>query len=70
MGPPNPDDAHRVWIYHNGIEEGPINPADFNQRLLAGQWPPNAIVGLDDHTTWSTVAACLVKIQAEAAARN
>ena len=69
-GPPNPDDAHRVWIYHNGIEEGPINVEDFNQRLLAGQWPPNAVVGLDDQTTWFTVAAFLEKIQAEAAARN
>jgi len=70
MGPPNPDDAHRVWVYHNGAEEGPINAEDFNQRLLAGCWPPNAVVGLNDQTAWSTVAACLEKVQAEVAARN
>ena len=70
MGAPNPDDAHRLWVFHNGNDEGPINPEDFNQRLLAGDWPQNAIVGLNDQTTWSTVATCLEKAQAEVASRN
>jgi len=70
MGPPSPDDALRVWVYHHGSEEGPINPEDFNQRLLAGYWPPNAVVGFNAQTRWSTVAACLEKFQAEVAARN
>jgi len=70
MEPPNPDDAHRIWVYHNGVEEGPINREDFNRGMLAGQWPANAIVGLNDQTTWSTIATCLEKLQAEVAIRN
>ena len=70
IGAPNPDDAHRVWVYHDGVEEGPINSEDFNRGLLAGQWPPNAVVGLNDPPTWSTAADCLQRIQAEVAARN
>ena len=70
LGVPNPDDAHRFWVYNNGNEEGPINPEDFNQQLLAGKWLPNAIVGMNDQTSWSTVAACLEKAKAEIAARN
>ncbi len=70
IGPPNPDDAHRVWVYHDGVEEESIYREDFNRRLLAGHWPPNAIVGLNDQTIWSTTAACLEQIQADSAARN
>ena len=70
LGDPSPDDAHRVWVYHNGNEEGPLNAEDFNQRLISGQWPPNAIVGLNDQTTWSTVADCLEKIRADSASQN
>lgn len=70
MGLFNPDDAHRVWVYHDGNEEGPLNSEDFYQRLIAGQWPSNAIVGLNDQTKWSTVAECLDQLQAEAAVRN
>jgi hypothetical protein len=53
MGTPNPDAAQSVWVYHDGKEEGPFTAEAFNQRLNAGQWPPNAIVGLDDRTEWS-----------------
>ena len=70
MMAPNPDDAHRVWVYHNGVEEGPLNSEDFNQRLISGQWPPNAIVGLNDQTIWSTVADCLEKIRFDFASLN
>ena len=71
FGSPNPDEAHDVWVYHDGNEEGPFTTAAFIQRLNGGQWPANAIVALNDRTVWSTTAACLDKIQAEAeAARN
>ena len=70
LGAPNPDDAQRVWVYYDGSEEGPFNAEEFNQRLASGQWPPNAIVGLNDQTSWLTAADCLDKLQAEAATRN
>ena len=57
-----------MWVYHDGNEEGPFTTEAFIQRLNGGQWPANAIVALNDRTIWSTTAACLEKIQAEAAA--
>lgn len=70
FGSPNPDDAQWVWVYHDGNEEGPFTTEAFVERLNLGQWPANAIVALNDQTFWSTAAACLEKVQAEAAARN
>jgi len=70
LSAPDPDEASAVWVYNDGTEEGPLTAEAFDQRLNDGEWPPNAIVGLDDRTTWSTVAACLEKIIALAAARN
>jgi len=70
MGKPNPDDALFAWVYHDGNEDGPFNPEEFNQRLISGQWPLNAIVSINDQTSWSTEAACVDRIQAEAAGRN
>ncbi len=69
-GDPNPEGANSAWVYHDGTEEGPFGGDEFAQRLTSGQWPPNAIVGFNDRTTWSTATACLEKIQAEAASRN
>jgi hypothetical protein len=70
LSAPNPDEAGAAWVYNDGTEEGPLTAETFDQRLKAGEWPQNAIVGLDDRTTWSTVLACLEKIIALAAARN
>ena len=71
FGSPNPDEAHDVWVYHDGNEEGPFTTEAFIERLNGGQWPANALVALNDRTVWSTTAGCLEKLQAEAtAARN
>ena len=69
-GDPNPEGANSAWVYQDGTEEGPFSWDVLSQRLMVGQWLPNAIVGFNDRTTWSTATACLEKIQAEAASRN
>jgi len=54
LGAPKPETAHFVWVYHDGVEDGPFTPSEYMQRLNAGHWCRNAIVGLIDRTIWTT----------------
>jgi len=63
MGAPKPETAHFVWVYYNGIEDGPFTPDEFLQRLNAGHWRRNAIVGLIDRTIWTTTGEYWMKFR-------
>jgi hypothetical protein len=63
LGAPKPETAHFVWVYHGGVEDGPFAQAEFMQRLNAGHWCRNAIVGLIDRTIWTTVGDYWTKIR-------
>ena len=64
----NPTEAKTIWVYHAGLEYGPLTPADFIQRLNAGVWPRNAIVGLIDRTVWTTTGEFSMKAREPAPA--
>jgi hypothetical protein len=57
----NPAEANTIWVYHVGVADGPFTPAEFLQRLNAGQWRRNAIVGLIDRTIWITAGEYCAK---------
>ncbi len=68
LGAPKPETAHFVWVYYDGVEDGPFTPSEFMQRLNAGHWCRNAIVGLIDRTIWTTTGDYWTKIREPAPA--
>ncbi len=63
LGAPKPETASSVWVYQDGVEDGPFTPDEFLQRLNAGHWCRNAIVGLIDRTIWTTTGDFWTKIR-------
>jgi hypothetical protein len=55
LGSADPNKADQVYIFHDGLNIGPLEFAHFKQTIHSGRWPANAIVSLDDCTRWTTI---------------
>lgn len=70
LGEPRAEEDDSVWVYQDGMEEGPYAQAAFVDRLMANEWKTNALVGLNDRTTWSTAQSCIEQVRAKMSAQN
>jgi hypothetical protein len=52
-----------VWLFHQSDSSGPFHISEFAEGVRAGNWPPNAVVALDNLTTFRSVHELLVELK-------